>query len=224
MPSTGMMEKVDSLIQRAQHLACIRRPPLDFTGASRADVIEMIREEIIESMKGGTLSPSCKTCQRYLFSAAGARTELHLQQIRGRGLALAGKPSSRILASLIQQAKGSSPRFENVFIAPSNMILFDITTTEMKLAESEAVKCKLCPFLWPVDAGEGEYLAARRTWDGAWQFGLGAMTDVKNDNGGKLALHFPLTRQHLGCKSFLLLLTMGKSLPPLGLRADAYPA
>ncbi len=67
MPSTGMMGKVDSLIQRAQHLACIRRPPLDFTGASRADVIEMIKEEIIELMKGGTLSPSCKTCQKISF-------------------------------------------------------------------------------------------------------------------------------------------------------------
>ena len=83
------MEQVDSLIQRAQHLACTRRSPLDFTGASKADVIEMIKEEIIESMKGEYLSPCCKTCQRYRFfnrwRTNGASFTTNSGQIRGRG-------------------------------------------------------------------------------------------------------------------------------------------
>ncbi len=90
------------------------------------------------------------------------------------------------------------------------MILFDITTTEMKLAESEAVKCKLCPFLWPVDAAEGEYLAARRTWDGAWQFGLGAMTDVKNNNGRKIGATFSFNPIAFGMQEFLAIVDDGE--------------
>jgi len=61
------MEQVDSLIQQAQHLACTRRSPLDFTGASKAEIIEMIKEEIIELMKGNIFRPAVRSVKGYRF-------------------------------------------------------------------------------------------------------------------------------------------------------------
>jgi hypothetical protein len=215
------MEQVDSLIQRAQHLACTRRPPLDFTGASKAEIIEMIKEEIIELMKGDYLSPCCQICQRISFFQPLAHERSFIyNKLEGRFedavLALAGKPSSRILASL--------RRFGDVFIAPPNMIIFDITTTEMRLAESEAVACKLCPLLWLVDKAEGEYLAASRTWDGAWQFGFCGMTDVKNDNGRKIGATFSFNPTAFGKQEFLAIVDDGEVASTPWSRADAYAA
>jgi hypothetical protein len=213
------MEQVDSLIQGAQYLACMRRPPLNFTGASRAEIIEMIKEEIIELMKGETLSPSCQTCQKISFFQPLAHERSFIyNRFEDAVLALAGKPSSRILGSLKQQA------FEGVFVVPPNLILFDITAIEVGLAESEPVKCILCPLLWPFDRAEGEYLAAHRTWDGAWQFGFGAMTDVKNDDGRNIGATFSFNPAAFGKQEFLATVEDGEVASTPWSRADAYAA
>ena len=90
------------------------------------------------------------------------------------------------------------------------MIVFDITTTEIRLAEGEAGRCNFCPLLWPVDTAAGEYLAARRTWDGAWQFGFCAMTDVKNNYGLKIGDTFSFNPTAFGKQEFLAIVDDGE--------------
>lgn len=109
-------------------------------------------------------------------------------------------------------------------MVPPNMIVFDISPIELRPAEREVVRCKLCPLLWPVDSVAGEYLAAHRTWDGAWQFGFCAMTDVKNDNGLRIGGKFSFNPTAFGKQEFLATVDDGEVASTPWSIADTYAA
>jgi hypothetical protein len=90
--------------------------------------------------------------------------------------------------------------------------MFDITLAEIKQAEREAVKCSLCLLLGcgPVNTAVGEYFAARRTWDGAWQFGFGAFSDSEDVEGRKIGATISFNPTEFGKQEFLAVVDDGE--------------